>query len=45
MVDRMKKKIEDETITHDEHFMFRRLMREANNVAVHTMIKMKAVKE
>jgi recombination DNA repair RAD52 pathway protein len=44
MVDRMKKKIEDETITHDEHFMFRRLMREANNVAVHTMIKMKAVK-
>ena len=45
MVDRMKKKIEDETITHDEYFMFRRLMREANNVAVHTMIKMKAVKE
>lgn len=45
MVARMKKKMEDRTITHDEDFMFRRLMREANNVAVHTMIKMKAIKE
>ena len=45
MVARMKQKMEDRTITHDEDFMFRRLMREANNVAVHTMIKMKAIKE
>ena len=45
MVGRMKQKMEDLTITHDEDFMFRRLMREANNVAVHTMIKMKAIKE
>lgn len=45
MVERMKKKMEDKTITHDEDFMFRRLMREANNVAVHTLIKMKAIKE
>ena len=45
MVGRMKQKMEDRTITHDEDFMFRRLMREANNVAVHTMIKMKAIKE
>jgi hypothetical protein len=45
MVERMKKKMEDRTITHDEDFMFRRLMREANNVAVHTLIKMKAIKE
>lgn len=45
MVARMKKKMEDKTMTHDEDFMFRRLMREANNVAVHTMIKMKVIKE
>jgi len=45
MVDRMKAKMADGTITQDEDFMFRRLMREANNVAVHTMIKMKVIKD
>jgi predicted SAM-dependent methyltransferase len=45
MVDMMKQKTENGTMTHDEQFMFRRLMREANNVALHTMIKMRAVKE
>ena len=44
MVDMMKQKTENGTMTHDEQFMFRRLMREANNVALHTMIKMRAVK-
>ena len=45
MVAMMKQKTENGTMTHDEQFMFRRLMREANNVALHTMIKMRAVKE
>ena len=44
MVDMMKQKTENGTMTHDEQFMFRRLMREANNVALHTMMKMRAVK-
>ena len=44
MVERMKAKMADGTITQDEDFMFRRLMREANNVAVHTMMKMKVIK-
>lgn len=45
MVARMKAKMADGTITQDEDFIFRRLMREANNVAVHTMMKMKVIKE
>lgn len=45
MVVRMKAKMADGTITQDEDFIFRRLMREANNVAVHTMMKMKVIKE
>jgi len=44
LLDMMKQKTENGTMTHDEQFMFCRLMREANNVALHTMIKMRAVK-
>ena len=44
LVDRIDKKRANKTITHEEEFMFRRLMREGNNVAIHTIIKMKAVK-
>ena len=45
LLDMMKTKTENGTLTHDENQMFRRLMREANNVALHTLIKMRAVKE
>ena len=45
LIDMMKTKTENGTLTHDENQMFRRLMREANNVALHTLIKMRAVKE
>ena len=45
LLDMMKTKTENGTLTHDESQMFRRLMREANNVALHTIIKMRAVKE
>ena len=45
LVDMIRTKTENGTLTHDESRMFRRLMREANNVAVHTLIKMRAVKD
>ena len=45
LLDMIRQKTENGTLTHDENQMFRRLMREANNVALHTLIKMKAVKE
>lgn len=45
MVANTKKRIEEGKISQEDAFAFRRLMREANNVAVHTLIKMRAVKE
>lgn len=45
LIDMIKTKTENGSLTHDENQMFRRLMREANNVALHTLIKMRAVKE
>jgi ubiquinone/menaquinone biosynthesis C-methylase UbiE len=44
MVTNTKKRMEDGQISQEDAFAFRRLMREANNVAVHTMIKMRVVK-
>ena len=41
----IEEKRKNGTLTHDEDFMIRRLMREATNVAMHTIIKMRAVKE
>ena len=45
MVENTKKRIESGQISEEDAFAFRRLMREANNVAVHTLIKMRVVKE
>jgi SAM-dependent methyltransferase len=45
MVKHNKERMEKGLLSPEDEFMFRRLMREANNVAVHTMIKMKVIKE
>lgn len=45
MVKHNKERMEKGLLSPEDEFMFRRLMREANNVAVHTLIKMKVIKE
>ena len=45
MINKTKERMESEMITREEDMMFRRLMREANNVALNTMMKMKVIKE
>jgi len=44
LLNMIQQKTENGTLTHAENEMFRRLMREANNVALHTLIKMRSVK-
>lgn len=45
MVANAKERMEKGLMSPEDEFMFRRLMREANNVAVHTLIKMRVIKE
>jgi len=44
LIDSIHKKRNEGKLTHDENFMFERLMREATNVMITTKIKMRAVK-
>lgn len=45
MIDNFKKRKEANQVSPEDDFLFTRLMREANNVATNTLIKMAAIKE
>jgi ubiquinone/menaquinone biosynthesis C-methylase UbiE len=45
LISSVEEKRKNGKLTQEDDFMYRRLMREATNVAVHTIIKMRAVKE
>jgi hypothetical protein len=45
MIEHFNKRKERNEVTQEEDFAFQRLMREANNVAINTKIKMMVIKD